>query len=226
MKNVPIRNKKIIEQLNKYKENCEKWKNVPLSEDKHWRNIGTVADNEGIRLEEKNHPVSQEYLEEALTSTDPYAFNFPDSAFLLSLEDLKNTTEYPEMIKEVYPINRKFMSRLGLEYNALIAMYPPQGYIGWHHNGRAAGLNVLFTYSENGNGYFEYRDPETKEIVRIQDVPGWQMKTGYYPSFRENDIDDLFWHCAYTDEWRLSVAFVVDDLNMREKFESIVSKES
>lgn len=217
MIDVTLKNPRILKLLNEYKEHCETYKNID-AEDKLWFLEGDLVDK-------SVHPVSQEYLNIALENTNPMAFNFPNRANLLALEDLRDAPSHQSYVNKARKITKKFMSFIGLEYNALIAVYPPKGHIGWHHNGKATGLNVLFTYSENGNGYFEYRDPETKEIVRIDDRPGWQMKLGYYPALEENDIDDLFWHCAYTDDWRYTIAFIVDDDNMNNTLKNLAEKE-
>ena len=44
-------------------------------------------------------------------------------------------------------------------------MYPPGGYISWHNNANASAYNLVFTWSESGNGYFKYIDGETKKEI-------------------------------------------------------------
>ena len=37
--------------------------------------------------------------------------------------------------------------------------YPKDGYIAWHNNWNVPGYNVLFTYTETGNGYWRHINP-------------------------------------------------------------------
>lgn len=219
MKNIQIKSKKLLSFLNEYKDYCDELKDADIHE-KYWEHMGPLIADENI------HGVSKEYLDIALKNDNAEAFNWPNRDKLLALETIKFTPEYKEHTSKAMKLNRRFMAFMGLQYNALLAIYPPKGYIGWHHNGKATGLNVLFTYSEKGDGYFKYRDPKTKEIVTVNDKPGWQMKMGYYPSCESNDIDDLFWHCAYTEEYRYSVAFIVDDKNMKDSLKEIATNEN
>jgi hypothetical protein len=101
------------------------------------------------------------------------------------------------------------ITELGVRYNALFAIYPPGGYISWHNNQNAPGYNVLLTWSENGDGYWEHLDPKTNKIERINDVPGWQCKYGYYGTYEEG-MDNVLYHAAATNCWRATIAFVFD----------------
>lgn len=94
----------------------------------------------------------------------------------------------------------------GARNNALSAVYPPGGFIGWHNNANAPGFNVLFTWSENGDGQWEHIDPVTKEHVVIPDVKGWQCKYGYYGPYDEPD--KVLYHAAKTNCLRTTVAFI------------------
>ena len=50
-------------------------------------------------------------------------------------------------------------------------MYPSKD-ISWHNNANASAYNFIFTWSEHGDGYFDYVDTSTGEVVRIPDVKG------------------------------------------------------
>jgi len=106
-------------------------------------------------------------------------------------------------------LNTKLMEFMSARNNALNACYPPGGFISWHNNANAKGYNIIITYSENGNGWFDYWDLEKQERVRIQDVPGWQAKMTYFGPY--DDPDKLCYHAAYTDDYRITVAFVFDE---------------
>lgn len=104
----------------------------------------------------------------------------------------------------------RLQKTLGAQNNALIMLYPENGYIGWHHNGNASGYNILFSYSMDGDGYFSYYDKDKDEIIKMQDKPGWNVKCGYYPCQR-NDHDRVYWHAAYTNSPRLSIAYIINN---------------
>jgi hypothetical protein len=103
-------------------------------------------------------------------------------------------------------LNTKLMEFLSCRNVALNACYPPGGFIAWHNNANAKGYNIIITYSETGEGWFDYWDIIKKEKVRIPDKPGWQAKMSYFGPY--DDPDKLCYHAAYTDCYRITVAFV------------------
>lgn len=105
-------------------------------------------------------------------------------------------------------LNKNLLNFFGGRNNAVMMYYPKTGYMGWHHNANAAGLNILLSWSKNGTGFFRYRDPLTGEIVTMHDTPGWTVKAGYYG--RWDEPDKTYWHCAYAEhEERLTLGFIV-----------------
>ena len=72
-----------------------------------------------------------------------------------------------------------FASELGAHTSALLSYYPPGGFVGWHTNYDANAYQVLFTWSETGEGFFEYYDKQKDKIIKIDDVPGWQCRHYY-----------------------------------------------
>lgn len=103
-------------------------------------------------------------------------------------------------------LNSELMQLLSARTNTLNTVYPPGGFISWHNNANASGFNVLFSWSETGEGWFEYWDMKKQEKVRIDDVPGWQCKMGYFGPYYKPET--LCYHTAYTKCWRISVGFV------------------
>jgi len=95
-----------------------------------------------------------------------------------------------------------------LKRNALFCVYPPGGYISWHNNANASAYNFIFTWSETGDGCFEYWNPDSKEIITIPDVKGWQCKAGYFGNY-EQDKRTWCYHSANTDCLRMTVAFTL-----------------
>ena len=105
--------------------------------------------------------------------------------------------------------NPKFMYFLQCKFpNCSIVLagefvYPKNGYMGWHTNANTPYLRCYMTYSENGDSYFKYRDPYTKEIVVSKDNIGWTMRY-----FKISDrIDELLWHCVYSNTTRISLGY-------------------
>jgi hypothetical protein len=150
----------------------------------------------------------EEYLAEALKKPVK-DYGFPLSLNGIELVQLPNQKIFDQIwahIKEIQEV-------LGVGYHALSAYYPSKGYIGWHHNGNAPGYNLLLTYNPDGNGWFKYYDLKTKQIVTMEDTPGWSAKVGYYGR-QDTERDKLFWHSAYTESPRLTISFVMNHHDM------------
>ena len=129
--------------------------------------------------------------------------------------DLVMSLAPQEYMKKFNEINKDLNHWFGSKYCAVQMYYPEGGYMDWHNNGNAAGYNILLSYSRNGNGWFKYQDPISKEIITLKDKPGWNIKTGYYG--RHDEQDKLIWHCARTyDSYRITFGYVIPDENMWE----------
>ena len=114
----------------------------------------------------------------------------------------------PSLTKPLQRLDTELMSWSGSRNNAVKMVYPRGGYMGWHHNANAPGYNILLSWSEKGLGYFRYQDPVTKEIVTINDKPGWTCKVGYYGPFAEPD--KIYWHCASAEhEERVTLGYII-----------------
>ena len=112
-----------------------------------------------------------------------------------------------ELIQNYNTFNTELQEKLCTKYNSLCLLYPPGGFISWHNNANAYGYNLVFTWSETGDGYFKYRDPHTEKDVLIQDVKGWQCKAGYFGGYSEPK-EKLLYHTASTDCWRITVSYI------------------
>jgi len=120
-----------------------------------------------------------------------------------------------EYVDTFQDYRHKLVEYLGARNSAVAMWYPKNGYMSWHNNANASGYNILISYNKTGDGWFRYQDPTTKEIVTLQDRPGWAVKVGYFGSFDEPD--KIFWHCAKTfNEDRLTFGFVLPHLEMWE----------
>lgn len=114
-----------------------------------------------------------------------------------------------KIVDEIYDINNEMIMFLGTRNNALCAYYPEGGYISWHNNWNAPGYNLIFSWSENGNGWFKARDPNSGQIITYQDRPGWQLKAGYFG--HKGEKDKICYHAASTDCKRITVSFLFNE---------------
>lgn len=147
---------------------------------------------------------SDEFLEQVMNNHD----GSPDSARSYCLKpDHYTGYEKTDYNLDYMSLDSRLKTELGVQFSALSQLYPPSGYIAWHTNENASAYNLIFTYSETGDGYFEYIDPKTKEKVRLQDKKGWSCKAGYFGS--EFERDRIVWHCASTNCWRMTLSFTL-----------------
>lgn len=160
------------------------------------------------------HGTSDEYLG-LVFKEHLYNYGYPRRSLGINLQfdeassELRSNLLYQKFIIK----HSRLANALGAQYRALSVIYPDDGYIGWHHNGNAAGYNVLFTYSQDGDGWFKYWDYDTKSIKVIQDDPGWNVKVGYYPS-QFDEPQRVYWHAARTTKTRISFGFIINQRDM------------
>lgn len=155
-----------------------------------------------------------DYLNE-LIEKDYRHIGYPES--MRGLEISQEALMKPEFFYFRDPIRKilfEVTSFIGARNNALTAFYPEDGYIGWHTNWNASGHNLIFSFSEKGGGFFEYLDPETKEIVKMVDSAGeWTCKAGYFGNYDEKN--NHFWHAAESNgSTRLTFSYIIPDEDM------------
>ena len=151
--------------------------------------------------------VTHEWLcsEEALLVMDRESHaGYPETYYSINIPQLRRASpqSWGDYAKYVKNIPTKL---LGATSSGLSLFYPPTGFVGWHTNHNNPTYQILFSWSETGDGYFRYEDPKTKEIVTLHDKPGWNVRVHYFGSLSEPD--DMLWHCAYTNCDRFSFAF-------------------
>jgi len=127
--------------------------------------------------------------------------------------NIKDNTHAAELIKRYSDYNTELCSILCTKNNALTTMYPPNGFIGWHNNANASAYNLIFSWSETGDGHFQYIDGETGEIIIMKDRKGWNCKAGYFGSYNEHE-SKLVYHSAETDCWRMTVSYMFNRTEM------------
>jgi hypothetical protein len=119
-------------------------------------------------------------------------------------------THPEEYAKTWSQLDEKMKTELGLQSSALSTLYPPDGFIGWHNNANASAFNLIFTWSEKGDGWFKYIDPSTlsttREVITVPDKQGWQLKAGHFGSYGSGDV---VYHAARTNCYRMTLSYVL-----------------
>ncbi|MFT6890322.1 MAG: hypothetical protein ACJASY_002370 [Halioglobus sp.] len=81
--------------------------------------------------------------------------------------------------------------------------YPEESYMSWHTNSKVPGWRVYVNYAEEeGESFFRYQDPGSKEIVTLEDKH-WNVRV-----FKITD-EQPFWHCVYSNTNRFSLGYMV-----------------
>lgn len=151
---------------------------------------------------ETQYAVSNEYLE--ILKAKPDNVGFPEEAYGADFKDI-DVYDINTFTEKCAHLDNELKSFTGSNQCALKMYYPPEGYIGWHNNANAPGYNILFTYSETGEGDFRYIHPQTGELVILPDKKGWSCKVGYYDVVNGNPL----WHAAWTGCNRLNWAYII-----------------
>jgi hypothetical protein len=213
---VPVRNKELLETLNRYPE---------LRHDEDFEKyVRLVYESERSR-DQGDYYTGEEYRKEIVNQGTAHE-GFPD--YILSYNFKINSMEHQiftdtappvwrnEFTKKLVELNDKMMNFLATRNNALTVIYPPGGYISWHNNANAHGFNLIFTWSETGDGWFKYVDPNTRKVVTVQDQPGWQCKAAYFGSYREPE--KLMYHAAKTNCWRCTISYIFNETEIAKEF--------
>jgi hypothetical protein len=209
MRDVPINNPEVLELLNSFlwfpNNIKEVEKNVLLtgrnltgkkSTYKYWTGEHYLKEVKDLGKEHNGFPVSSKMFN---LKTDQANWNHNNN---------DNFVSSVNKIADVYnKANNDLSSYFNARHNALCVLYPPGGWISWHNNANASAYNLIFTWSETGDGFFKYVDGRTKEIVTLKDKPGWQCKAGYFGSYRESE-ENLVYHSAGTECYRFTVSFI------------------
>lgn len=215
MQDIPVRNRELLEKLNRYR-------------DFLMNDIESFQKNFHLQSKQdasnRHYWAGETHLREILDQADRHE-GFPDSVYGYELSvhrkdhDFFTREAHPSFRKESTAhlawMNQELIEWLGVRHNALTAFYPPGGFISWHNNANAAAYNLIFTWSETGDGHFQYVDPISKEVVTMKDHSGWQCKAAYFGHYGEPER--LFYHSAQTDCWRVTVSFIFDRSELSEE---------
>jgi hypothetical protein len=206
MKNIPINNKEILKALNNFLWYYDNKEDVTSCLKLHGK------------PEDRKYHMSDEYRDKIIAE-DTNHEGFPDHghSYALKADRLHHVNGYAargaEYIERYSKYNQELCTLLSTRNNALTQMYPPNGYISWHNNANASAYNIIFSWSETGEGNFKYVDGHTGQMVTMQDKKGWQCKAGYFGSYNEPWYNRVY-HAAETDCWRITVSYIFDRTDM------------
>lgn len=163
---------------------------------------------------DKDSLMNDDYLQKIVSEGEGHN-GFPEALLSYSL----NNNDYDiagdrralplDWLAEYQKINNKLMTILSVRNNAVASLYPPGGYISWHNNANATGFNLIFTWSETGDGWFDYiEDNGNGDRVRCKDKAGqWVCRYGMFGSYHQNEYP-IVYHAADTNCWRMTLAYV------------------
>ena len=153
--------------------------------------------------------ISEEYLKKVMSLGKKH-IGVPSASlsYCIKPEHYIGSPHDYQLYKEDFRgVNDILKEELGLRCSALSQLYPPKGFIDWHNNANASAFNVVFTWSETGDGRFKWYDMEKKEIITMKDKKGWRCKAGYFASY--GDDVPVTYHCAYTNCWRMTHSYTL-----------------
>lgn len=199
MKSIKIENEEVLQILNEFK---DLWWDIREELENYYYLTGKDRNREQL--------ISEEYKNIIMGMGNAHD-GYPEVCKAFSIKD-----HHPKLSKSSIHLHEEYskldtgiQTLLGTKRNALCAVYPPGGFISWHNNANASAYNLIFTWSENGNGYWKHVDPYTNKEVIVPDVPGWQCKAFYFGAY-EDSPEDIVYHMASTDCWRMTISYIFD----------------
>ena len=191
MYNIPIMNENLISILDGFTKFIKKY--------------DVTKTNTFFDTVDRDYWTGDEYLE----SIQEGHAGSPEAARSYCIKPIHYEGVDPNYAIEFNKLESSIMSELGVEFAALTQLYPDDGFISWHSNANASSYNFIFTWSENGDGWFKYVHPITKEIVVMKDSVGWSCKAGYYG--RLDEPDKILYHAAVANCKRMTMSFMLRD---------------
>jgi len=216
MKDIPINNPDLIKDLTRF----ERFREPSCLDDMQIRG-GNFTKKDQL------HYTGTDYLKDIVregTSHEGYPMFIKSYSLQHNTILMKNGHDYERTkntLAELWDSLATLETKYCLKTNALFAVYPPGGFISWHNNANASAYNLIFTWSETGAGDFTYLDRKNRKLVRVGDRAGWQCKYGYFGGYRDNP-NDLVYHSAKTDCWRMTISFVFDRSQASKKLQQWV----
>ena len=125
----------------------------------------------------------------------------------LQVKDTIDINDHLSIIPYVYQL----AIYLGADIIPLLSWYDEGGYVCWHHNADVPGRNILFTWSEKGNGVFKTYNERADIITEYEDQKGWVVKNNLFYGHHDAAKHGYSWHSMYTEGKRFSLAFRIND---------------
>jgi hypothetical protein len=194
MTEVVIRNKSLLKRLNSF---TDEFFSIDGYYDLNHRMVSSPD-----ALENPEYYCSPEYLQEQIETGEAHS-GYPEEYMSHTVARMveKNPDKFTGWRDRV---RNDFAAEIGAMHSALLNYYPPGGFVGWHTNWNANAYQILFTWSETGDGYFRYRD-HTGTIITEKDKPGWQCRHYYFGAKHEKEHH--CWHAAYAGCDRITLAY-------------------
>lgn len=180
-----------------------------------------------------NFAMSEDYLKGIIDAGYKHV-GFPEHKYCIDIGMLSQISYPGDWMDDVKKHTDKYREvsitlsqLLGAKSQAVNVYYPPGGFMAWHNNWNAAGYNILLSYNEiDEGGFFKYRDPVKDEIVTMPDQKGWSCKVGYYGR-KDGPLDKVYYHCAGSHTPRITLGFIVPELEMwRDMIEDISGEDA
>lgn len=171
------------------------------------------------------NPTSDEYLQTVCRPDLKEKYKFPNDQLLTATNNAQawQPTEEGQRAQRRYKtLMKKLAARLNFFTTGITALYPPDGYIGWHHNGDVVGRTFLFTYSPDGKGCFKFWNKHYKDVVIVPDYVGWSVKLLNFVDQEQNEVDELSWHAADCENMRISIG--ICELPQPDQFKAMVEE--
>ncbi len=175
------------------------------------KNIKVNKTDFGLHEIAPEYSVSEELLSDIIESSGPWHSGKPGYLKSIDWTNGKLKEDKNNSIVNVIKIFEKLGASVMCRRPALMTLYPPGGYIGWHHNGDIPGRNILFSWSEKGDGIFRLYNNKLNNWEDYHDSKGWNVKSLKFYSHLEAKETGYSWHAMYTNCYRMSVAFVLTD---------------
>ena len=140
----------------------------------------------------KDGELSEEYLNKRITE------EVPNNCRMSRFDEKYDFTDIQKNSEDIY------QEQTGISDYLLVSVaktwYPSDGgYLGWHIDN--AGGRLYASWAD-GESFFRYRDPVTKEIVTSYDKPNqWTFRIFTF------DVENPLWHCVYAEDARISVGY-------------------
>lgn len=166
-------------------------------------------------IEDTAEPPTEFYCTPETLDLNRVLYGYPEDYRYVTLHNLSSSME--QWNKYNSWVRTKIVPQLGMMDIASFSYYPPDGFVGWHTNANNVSHQLLFTWSENGDGYFRYYDDKNQQIITHPDKKGWQCKSHFFGS-----KDNSLWHCCYTKGPRLTFAVKLKGDNLNVEQEKIV----